>query len=1120
MNQFSGVLGWLRVRRVWRYMNTLVTQSMRLCRRKARLPAVGGTTNKYAGTAKRRGRTESKNTALERGSAKAERKNEITFDWREMTSTVRVLSMSPAILSQHNHPFAGGKELCAQEIGAACIRRGFQYDLMAPGNKETWFEDVPQWVSGTDWCMVRANRVSPEIFGKDDGKAQPKLPGVPAPRKWSDAPSVVARAVKRHAYTVLYTSYPQLKSVRGAIGSVKKKVKATVATVHNGKTPMNAGVFDYLIFTTDGVRQAAVKAGSVELERTLVIPPDVREEFIGRIRRNSGERAITFISTFREGAAYRKGLDLLFDALSRIDLIGKAIHCNVIGTGPDLEQYKQLANDLGINVTFWGRQGPDGIRRVLDSTDWYVMPSRDEPFGIVYLEALSRGVKVVGVRNTIEEVSRLCGVNPGRAFSHEEHDAPARALAEALRDITSDDKNPDEEFEERKAIAESVQDRFRPGSQGSAYATLFAELSRNVCDDRALQEKIDKARTASDDAGAYGNSIQIQEVGASKRRAFVRVVSRDGVDHTSEHAARDLRTATDDLVQCLDRIHHAMQKRAGLTAELASELLGFVRYDRVESIQDLYLQAAMLRGQLDVGVDQISVQDCVRSAEAQVLGKILTVNQESTAEARGEVDAAQRRGGDKNDAVEFATLRTQGSLDGRLSIEAIADNYVASMSTNETISAHARSGGRVWFYTPFDGSGVRRCREQIDDLDQRGVPIGVVVRPNLAKERAETPWREFLPQSCTVVDLGNLVTEGICSRASQMAKALRPSVINCLNELKGELRRPEDRYCVDQIKKGISYTAIRRYLYFAIAAEIFVRAVPMGMIVYKEAFLRQWTLGLTAAARRNGHMVVGIASHFLTAERVTNRFLSSERDANKAMGTASLYMVCDRHSEHVLKQEGVEVVCAVGIDHPKERLMREVDGNGRREVRADLPGTVSILVLLQLFEEQAEIIDLVARGLEGAKEDANILVRPHPSYGLDADAEAVIESCRERGVRIHLVPNESRLVDNVRDVEVVVSVGSTATFEAMRWGKCIIWAPFLGINSCIYGEVMGRSGCPCWTAPELVDEVKRAIDNADARQDGGQKSREFFNKEYDSRPVSERTVADVLCETAHGVVFD
>lgn len=69
---------------------------------------------------------------------------------------------------------------------------------------------------------------------------------------------------------------------------------------------------------------------------------------------------------------------------------------DVSSDGAYLSELRQLASDLGVEgeVHFVGRR--DDVQHLMAAADVFALPSRNEPFGLVYLEAMSMELPVVG----------------------------------------------------------------------------------------------------------------------------------------------------------------------------------------------------------------------------------------------------------------------------------------------------------------------------------------------------------------------------------------------------------------------------------------------------------------------------------------------------------------------------------------------------------------------------------------------------------------------------------------------------------------------------------------------------------------------------------------------------
>jgi glycosyltransferase involved in cell wall biosynthesis len=83
------------------------------------------------------------------------------------------------------------------------------------------------------------------------------------------------------------------------------------------------------------------------------------------------------------------------------------LHYVVIGDGNFRPRLEDLARSLGVahRTHFVGSVSDAEVARYLDSSEAFVMPSRVEGFGFVFLEALSRGLPVIaGIHDAAPEV--------------------------------------------------------------------------------------------------------------------------------------------------------------------------------------------------------------------------------------------------------------------------------------------------------------------------------------------------------------------------------------------------------------------------------------------------------------------------------------------------------------------------------------------------------------------------------------------------------------------------------------------------------------------------------------------------------------------------------------------
>lgn len=95
----------------------------------------------------------------------------------------------------------------------------------------------------------------------------------------------------------------------------------------------------------------------------------------------------------------RKNLDILLKALTNINKDYWKL--TVIGEGPNEKKYKMLSKQLGLtnNIKFINNIPKEEVLKYMDNSDIFCMPSINETFGLVYLEAMSKGCITIGTKN-------------------------------------------------------------------------------------------------------------------------------------------------------------------------------------------------------------------------------------------------------------------------------------------------------------------------------------------------------------------------------------------------------------------------------------------------------------------------------------------------------------------------------------------------------------------------------------------------------------------------------------------------------------------------------------------------------------------------------------------------
>jgi glycosyltransferase involved in cell wall biosynthesis len=114
----------------------------------------------------------------------------------------------------------------------------------------------------------------------------------------------------------------------------------------------------------------------------------------------AGGLKIVSIGRLSASDAY-KGFDTVLRALRRGSETGLNLTLDLIGSGDDKTRLQGLARSLGVQdlVRFRGSLPDEELRMLLGESHVFVMPSKKEGFGIVFLEAMAMGLPCIGANH-------------------------------------------------------------------------------------------------------------------------------------------------------------------------------------------------------------------------------------------------------------------------------------------------------------------------------------------------------------------------------------------------------------------------------------------------------------------------------------------------------------------------------------------------------------------------------------------------------------------------------------------------------------------------------------------------------------------------------------------------
>lgn len=141
-------------------------------------------------------------------------------------------------------------------------------------------------------------------------------------------------------------------------------------------------------------RRMAASHGLAD-DRFVVVTPPAPPAWDSRPRRGSGA---TILSVSRLGAhTGGKGIQDMIAAMPAVSEIVPDARYIIIGDGSDRSRLERLAAAAGVSgrIKFAGAVSDEALERAYRDADVFVLPSSQEGFGIVFLEAFAHAVPVV-----------------------------------------------------------------------------------------------------------------------------------------------------------------------------------------------------------------------------------------------------------------------------------------------------------------------------------------------------------------------------------------------------------------------------------------------------------------------------------------------------------------------------------------------------------------------------------------------------------------------------------------------------------------------------------------------------------------------------------------------------
>ncbi|NEZ45607.1 glycosyltransferase family 4 protein [Clostridium niameyense] len=98
--------------------------------------------------------------------------------------------------------------------------------------------------------------------------------------------------------------------------------------------------------------------------------------------------------------AHKKGIDVLIKSFNKAFKNKKNVKLKIGGDGDQRSNLEKLTKDLGLSdqIEFLGILSRGEVKKQMQESNVFVLPSRFETFGIVYIEALATGIPVIATK--------------------------------------------------------------------------------------------------------------------------------------------------------------------------------------------------------------------------------------------------------------------------------------------------------------------------------------------------------------------------------------------------------------------------------------------------------------------------------------------------------------------------------------------------------------------------------------------------------------------------------------------------------------------------------------------------------------------------------------------------
>lgn len=222
-----------------------------------------------------------------------------------------------------------------------------------------------------------------------------------------------------HTYHTMYEDYTHYIT-KGYFDKSSKKIVEYLTLFYCDKTANELIVptkktYDLFKQKYDVDKNIHIIPTGIEIDRFYM--ENINVDDVNKVRDSLGLKALSFNILFVGRIAAEKNIDFLLKAQKNILEKNPMVNLIIIGDGPDMDLYKNMAKEFGIsdNVIFVGKVPWDKIPLYYRIADVFATASQTETQGLTVIEAMAASVTPICIDDESFRNTVIDGLN-GRIF--------------------------------------------------------------------------------------------------------------------------------------------------------------------------------------------------------------------------------------------------------------------------------------------------------------------------------------------------------------------------------------------------------------------------------------------------------------------------------------------------------------------------------------------------------------------------------------------------------------------------------------------------------------------------------------------------------------------------------